>query len=162
LSSSLSIPNKDAAGRIIAGVISDWIGRQWTMLMFFFLQAIAVVGLVFVQENAALLLLLVFIAGANYGSNLSLFPSANKDYFGLKGFGLNYGLMFSAWGVGGLVLPRIAGMVKESTGNEDLAFYIAGGLMLLASVLTFVSRALAAKTGLQHGVDDAAEQGAAA
>jgi MFS family permease len=133
----------NAGGRIAAGVISDWIGRQWTMLSFFILQAIAVVSLVFVQQNAAALLVIVFIAGANYGSNLALFPSSTKDYFGIKGFGLNYGLMFTAWGVGGLILPRIAGMIKKATGTEDLAFYIAGGLMILASMLTFVSNALA-------------------
>ena len=136
----------NAGGRIFAGFVSDWIGRQWTMLAFFMVQAVVIVSLVFAQNHPVMLLMLVFLAGANYGANLTLFPSATKDYFGLKGFGLNYGIMFTAWGVGGLVLPRIAGMVKKSTGNEDLAFYIAGALMVLASALTFVSRALAKKT----------------
>ncbi len=135
----------NASGRVGAGVVSDWLGRQWTMLCFFLLQAVAVISLLFVQQNAAALLVLVFITGANYGSNLALFPSATKDYFGLKGFGLNYGIMFTAWGVGGLILPRIAGMAKEATGSEDLAFYIAAGLMVLASILTFVSRGIAKK-----------------
>ena len=135
----------NASGRIFSGFVSDWIGRQLTMLGFFVLQAFVIVSLVFVQANAAALLILVFLAGANYGANLTLFPSATKDYFGMKGFGLNYGLMFTAWGVGGLVLPRIAGMVKKSTGSEDIAFYIAGALMVLASILTFVSTALAQK-----------------
>jgi MFS transporter, OFA family, oxalate/formate antiporter len=135
----------NASGRVGAGVISDRFGRQWTMLGFFLLQAVVVVSLVFVQQNAVALLLLVFMAGANYGSNLALFPSATKDYFGIKGFGLNYGLMFTAWGVGGLFLPRIAGMLKRETGSEKVAFFIAGGLMILASILTFVSRALAAR-----------------
>ncbi len=133
----------NAGGRVLAGIISDKIGRQMTMLGFFILQAVTVVSLIFVQQNAVALLLLVLLAGANYGSNLTLFPSATKDYFGLKGFGLNYGIMFTAWGVGGLILPRIAGMIKDATGKEELAFYIAGGLMLLAAVLTFVSSSMA-------------------
>ena len=58
----------------------------------------------------------------------------------LKSFGINYGLMFTAWGVGGLILPRIAGMAKDFTGKEDLAFYIASALMLCGAALTFVSR----------------------
>lgn len=136
----------NAGGRILSGFVSDWIGRQWTMLGFFLLQAITVVSLIFVQSSAVGLLVLIFLAGANYGSNLTLFPSATKDYFGLKGFGLNYGIMFTAWGFGGLILPRIAAMVKDATGKDDLAFYIAGGLMLFASALTFVSRAIAKKT----------------
>ena len=136
----------NASGRVFSGLVSDWIGRQWTMLVFFMMQAVVIVSLVFVQANAPALLVMILLAGANYGANLTLFPSATKDYFGIKGFGLNYGIMFTAWGVGGLVLPRIAGMIRQNTGNEDLAFYIAGGLMVLASVLTFVSRGLASRT----------------
>lgn len=135
----------NASGRVLAGMVSDWIGRQWTMFGFFMLQAVVVISLLFAQENAFALLILVFFAGANYGSNLALFPSATKDNFGLKGFGMNYGIMFTAWGVGGLILPRVAGMAKKATGSEDLAFYIAGGLMILASILTFVSRGLDTK-----------------
>lgn len=133
----------NASGRVFSGILSDWLGRQMTMLGFFVLQAIVIISLVFVQANAVALLVLVFLAGGNYGANLTLFPSATKDYFGLKGFGLNYGIMFTAWGVGGLVLPRIAGMVKKSTGSEDIAFYIAGVLMVFASIMTFVSTSLA-------------------
>lgn len=133
----------NASGRIFAGILSDWIGRQWTMFGFYMVQAVTVICLLFVQSNPYALLALIFLVGANYGSNLSLFPSASKDYFGLKDFGLNYGLLFTAWGVGGLVLPRIAGMAKRATGSEAPAFYIACGLMIAAAALTFVSRALA-------------------
>jgi OFA family oxalate/formate antiporter-like MFS transporter len=78
--------------------------------------------------------------GACYGANLALFPSITRDHFGLKSFGLNYGVMFTAWGVGGLILPRIAGMVKDVTGKEDLAFYIASGLMLCGAALALINR----------------------
>ena len=53
----------------------------------------------------------------------------------MKSFGLNYGVMFTAWGVGGLILPRIAGMVKDVTGKEDIAFYIASALMICGALL---------------------------
>ena len=132
----------NAAGRVLAGVVSDKLGRQNTMFGFFMLQAIVVIALIFIQEQAALLLIIVAIAGANYGSNLSLFPSVTKDYFGLKNFGLNYGIMFTAWGVGGLILPRLNGMIIDTTGNSDITFYLAAGLMVIAAILTFVSRAI--------------------
>ena len=60
---------------------------------------------------------------------------ATKDQFGMKTFGMNYGLMFTAWGVGGLILPRIAGMVKDITGKEDIAFYIASALMVCGALI---------------------------
>jgi MFS transporter, OFA family, oxalate/formate antiporter len=141
---ALSIGN--SGGRILAGFVSDRIGRQWTMFGAFLLQAVMVLSLIKVESNAPLLLLIVVVAGANYGSNLSLFPSITKDYFGLKGFGLNYGIMFTAWGVGGLVLPRINGMIIDATGDSDISFILAGGLMVIAAALTFVSRWVAGKS----------------
>jgi nitrate/nitrite transporter NarK len=54
--------------------------------------------------------------------------------------------MFTAWGVGGLVLPRIAGMVKDATGNASLAFHAASILMIIASMLTFLSRRLSMRS----------------
>jgi OFA family oxalate/formate antiporter-like MFS transporter len=145
----------NAGGRVLAGAISDRLGRQSTMFGFFILQSLIVLLLVFVQSQAALLLIIVAIAGANYGSNLALFPSITKDYFGLKNFGLNYGIMFTAWGVGGLILPRLNGMVIDKTGNSDITFFLAAGLMLFAASLTFVSRALhkrsRSRSRIKHG-----------
>jgi len=149
----LSVGN--AGGRVLAGVLSDRLGRQWTLFGAFMIQAAMVFGLLFVQDSAVLLLAIILVAGANYGANLALFPSATKDYFGLKSFGLNYGVMFTAWGVGGLVLPRINGMVIDATGNPRITFVIAGSLMVLGAVLTFVSRAIAARDE-SGGVPDAA------
>ena len=60
----------------------------------------------------------------------------------MKSFGLNYGVMFTAWGVGGLILPRIAGMAKDITGKEDLAFYIASGLMVCGALLALINLAM--------------------
>ena len=34
--------------------------------------------------------------------------SLPKDFFGLKNFGVNYGQLFSAWGVGGFIFPRVS------------------------------------------------------
>ncbi len=139
----LSIGN--AGGRILSGIVSDKIGRQWTMFGAFVLQALMVTSLIFVQDNAIMLLAIILIAGANYGANLTLFPSATKDYFGLKNFGMNYGIMFTAWGVGGLILPRVNGAIIDATGNSKITFVVAGALMIIAAVLTFVSRAIARK-----------------
>jgi MFS family permease len=136
----------NAGGRVLAGMISDRIGRQTTMLFAFMIQGGMVLVPYYFNSNAGILLFSVFIIGACYGANLSLFPSATKDNFGLKSFGLNYGIMFTAWGVGGLVLPRIAGMVKDATGNASLAFHAASILMIIASMLTFLSRRLSMRS----------------
>jgi MFS family permease len=97
----------NASGRIIAGIVSDRIGRANTLFIMLSFQAVIIFSLMFIAENQVILLVLAatFI-GFNYGTNLSLFPSVTKDFFGLKNFGVNYGLVFSAWGVGGFIFPR--------------------------------------------------------
>jgi MFS family permease len=130
----------NAGGRILAGIVSDKIGRQWTLFLAFLLQSVMVLVPLFFAGNATVLLIALLLIGACYGANLTLFPSATKDNFGLKSFGLNYGVMFTAWGVGGLILPRIAGMVKDMTGKEDIAFYIASGLMVCGALLVLANQ----------------------
>jgi len=130
----------NAAGRILAGMLSDKIGRTNTMLMVFLCQACVMVGLIFVGTVAWVVFFLSILAGFNYGANLSVFPSAIKDLFGLKNFGINYGIVFTAWGFGGVVLPIMAGKVADATGNFNLAYIIAAICLLIAAALTFVVR----------------------
>ena len=63
--------------------------------------------------NVPVLAVLSALIGANYGANLALFPSLTKDYYGLKNFGVNYGLVFTAWGVGGFMLAFLAGKIYD-------------------------------------------------
>lgn len=129
----------NAGGRVLAGVVSDKIGRQLTLFFAFLIQSVMVLVPLYFGDSAVALIFAVLLIGACYGANLTLFPSATKDNFGLKSFGLNYGVMFTAWGVGGLILPRVAGMVKDMTGKEDMAFYIASGLMVCGAVLALIN-----------------------
>jgi len=144
---SLAIGN--GAGRIIAGILSDKLGRKAAMFIFFVFQAIMVLLLAVAAKGgamsgAAILSILAALVGANYGSNLSLFPSATKDFYGLKNFGMNYGLVFTAWGIGGYILSQFAarvydGKIVESwKGSFDFAFYCSAGLLILAATAVFL------------------------
>ncbi|MDD4787773.1 MAG: OFA family MFS transporter, partial [Pirellulales bacterium] len=98
LVAALAVGN--GAGRIIAGTASDKLGRQQTMFGCFVLQAVLILLLSRATVGSPLattvvLALVSAMIGANYGANLSLFPSITKDYYGLKNFGVNYGLEFT-------------------------------------------------------------------
>ncbi len=131
----------NAGGRIVAGILSDKIGRQATLAIMFGFQAllmfiaIPVVGAE--HTSAPLLVLLATLIGFNYGTNLSLFPSFAKDLWGLKNFGVNYGILFTAWGVGGFVLSRFSQMMKASTGSYSFSFMTAGILLIVGIFLIF-------------------------
>jgi OFA family oxalate/formate antiporter-like MFS transporter len=133
----------NGAGRIVAGVASDKIGRKTTMLICFIIQAVAILLLSQTTKgsqlaNPVVLAIVSALIGANYGANLSLFPSVTKDYYGLKNFGVNYGLIFTAWGFGGFLLSVLAGKVYDQTGSFSFAYYCSAALLVAAAVTTLI------------------------
>ncbi|UCH07977.1 MAG: OFA family MFS transporter [Deltaproteobacteria bacterium] len=134
----------NAAGRIIAGILSDKIGRNATLMIMLSFQtilmliAIPVVGAE--RSSAVLLILLATFIGFNYGTNLSLFPSLTKDKWGLKNFGINYGMVFTAWGVGGFVMGRLSQMLVAHTGTYTSSFLTAAALLIVGAFLTLTLR----------------------
>ncbi len=128
----------NAAGRIIAGSLSDRIGRTLTLSLMLGFQAvlmfIAIPVIGAEHPSATLLVVVATLIGFNYGANLALFPAITKDFWGLKSFGANYGLLFTAWGVGGFVLGRASEMMKAATGDFTLSFGVAGMLLTVAAL----------------------------
>jgi len=136
----------NGAGRIVAGMVSDKIGRKATMCICFVLQAVLILLLWQASKGSFLastpvLALVSALIGANYGANLSLFPSVTKDYYGLKNFGVNYGLVFTAWGVGGFMLSILAGKVYDATESFSFAYFCSAALLVIAAVVTFLLKA---------------------
>jgi len=142
----------NAGGRIIAGVLSDRIGRSYTLIIMLLFQAVLMFGAIPVfgaeKTSPVFLILIATFIGFNYGTNLSLFPSYTKDLWGLKNFGINYGIVFTAWGVGGFVMGRLSQMLKATTGTFNTSFIAAGILLIIGAALTFVLKASLAKQGL--------------
>jgi MFS transporter, OFA family, oxalate/formate antiporter len=132
----------NGAGRILAGMLSDKLGRQRTLQGCFLFQAAVMMLLstaVPTRLVAALPIMLVLAAlvGANYGANLAVFPSITKDYYGLKNFGVNYGLVFTAWGFGGFMLAQVASKIFDWTGIFTFNYDGAAVLLVLAAIVTF-------------------------
>jgi MFS transporter, OFA family, oxalate/formate antiporter len=132
----------NASGRVVAGVLSDKIGRRATLSIMLSFQAILMFAAIPVvgSGSAVLLVLLASFIGFNYGSNLTLFPSFAKDYWGFKNYGLNYGVLFSAWGVGGLVMGRVSEMMNAQPGGLNKSFILAGTCLATGTILTFFLR----------------------
>jgi MFS family permease len=132
----------NASGRVFAGILSDRIGRPRTILIMMTFQGIMILSLLFIRESQAYLLLTATtLIGFNYGTNLALFPSTTKDYFGLRNFGMNYGLVFSAWGIGGFIFPRVSQMVVAATGSYESVYILTAFLLFLSAGMTLITRA---------------------
>jgi len=129
----------NAMGRLMAGMLSDKFGRIRTLMAVCLTQACVMLtfpgldGMVGFFVGSA-------VVGFSYGACLALFPATVADYWGAKNFGFNYGILFTAWGLGGVFGPLLAGRIADATGSYTLAYYIAAGLMLAAAALTTITK----------------------
>jgi len=127
----------NALGRPMAGVISDRLGRGKTMMVLYILQGTML--LLFSTFNSFTTILIgVGVIYFAYGSMLSVFPSACGDNYGTKNLGLNYGVLFSAWGFGGIFGPMLGGFIKDATGSYTMAFYTAAVFLAVATFIGYI------------------------
>lgn len=135
----------NAGGRVVAGIVSDKIGRGNTLTFMLMFQAMLMLAAIPVlggtDSSPILVVLLVTMMVFSYGTNLSLFPSFAKDLWGAKNLGMNYGILFSAWGVGAFVLVRISQMMVVKTGSFDLSFKAAAIMLMFGAGLSLMLRA---------------------
>lgn len=138
----MSIGN--ASGRVVAGVLSDKIGRAATLTIMLVFQACLMFAAIPVvtggNSSAILVTLLASFIGFNYGTNLALFPSFAKDYWGAKNYGMNYGILFSAWGVGAFVLVKLSAFLSAKFGGMSTSFTVAGVMLLVGAMMALTLR----------------------
>jgi OFA family oxalate/formate antiporter-like MFS transporter len=135
----------NAGGRILSGWLSDRIGRLPTLRLMVGTSAVAMPLLYVWRENALLFFLFVGAVYWCYGTQLSVFAATTADFYGTKYMGLNYGLLFTAWGVAGILGPMVAGRTYDAFGDYRVAFYAAGALAAMAFVALTFARAPAAQ-----------------
>jgi OFA family oxalate/formate antiporter-like MFS transporter len=141
----------NATGRVGTGLYSDKIGRANAYLFNGVVSAICLFATPAIMEsgNVVLLFLAVGVAYWQYGGGLALLPAFTADFFGAKNLGFNYGLVFIGWGIAFFV-PQIAGYIKDFTGSLDYAFYLSGGLLVAAVLVSrLVKRPLTAGEGFR-------------
>jgi OFA family oxalate/formate antiporter-like MFS transporter len=130
----------NASGRILSGWMSDALGRLNTLRLMIAISMIAMPILYKVGGSVGPLYVVVFIVYWCYGTQLSVNASTTADFWGTKNAGINYGMLFTAWGVAGIIGPRIAGVLFDKYKNYQMAFYTAGVLAGVALLCELAAR----------------------
>lgn len=128
-------------GRIVWGSVSDRVGWQRSVVLMTSLQGLVMLVFFWMGQSEWLLYLGAAIVGFNFGGNFALFPVATADLFGSRNVGRNYGWVFLAYGVGGIIGPIMAGLFKDFGVERGVdawlpAFLISGLLCLTAAFIT--------------------------
>ncbi len=130
----------NASGRILSGWLSDALGRLNVLRLMIAISAVAMPILYAVGGHPAFFLAVVFVIYWCYGTQLSVNASTCSDFWGTKNAGLNYGLLFTAWGVAGIIGPRVAGVLYDKYKNYQVAFYTAAVLAVVALLSELMAR----------------------
>jgi OFA family oxalate/formate antiporter-like MFS transporter len=130
----------NASGRILSGWMSDALGRLNILRLMIAISMVSMPVLYLAGANVTFLYVMVFIVYWCYGTQLSVNASATADFFGAKNAGMNYGMLFTAWGVAGVIGPRIGGVLFDKYKNYQMAFYMAAVLAAVALLSEFMAR----------------------
>jgi OFA family oxalate/formate antiporter-like MFS transporter len=138
IGAAVCLPIFNGAGRIAWGQISDRIGRGKALIAMFAFQTVMMAIFFFTTSNPILFYVVAALIGFNFGGNFALFPVSCADSFGAENLAINYGFLFTAYGIGGVVGPILAGMVQDAGLSFLYAFLPAAALCAVAVGLGLV------------------------
>ncbi len=136
-------------GRIAWGAISDRMGRRAAIIAMLIAQGIVLLAIYhgFISAGASAgFIVAAALIGFNFGGNFALFPAATADYFGDRNVGTNYGYVFTAYGIAGILGPQLAGLFRDAAGATATPifwmapFLIASGMCFLGALIMVLSR----------------------
>jgi OFA family oxalate/formate antiporter-like MFS transporter len=128
-------PIGNGASRFLWGWVSDSLGRERTMAVAFFIQAMCLASVVTLGRRGSVwfvvTMALVFLT---WGELYVLFPAVLADLFGPRHAASNYSFLYSTKGVASILGGGLAATLFEKTGTWDYAFYGSAALALCAAL----------------------------
>jgi OFA family oxalate/formate antiporter-like MFS transporter len=130
----------NASGRILSGWMSDGLGRLNVLRLMIGISAVSMPLLYLTGSNVAMLYVMVFIVYWCYGTQLSVNAATTSDFWGTKNAGINYGMLFTSWGVAGYSAGKVGGMLFDKYKDYRVAFYTAGVLAVVALIFELMAK----------------------
>ena len=125
-------------GRIVWGLLADFITYKRTMIMMFITQAILMFIYFTTNINWIYFLIITCAIYFCFGGNFSLFPTATADLFGSKNLGPNYGIVFTAYGVAGFIGAVGVNLLVTIFGSYLILFIVMGIMSIGSAILAFL------------------------
>jgi OFA family oxalate/formate antiporter-like MFS transporter len=125
----------NGSARPFFGWVSDRIGRYDTMAIVFIIEAVAITVLTLVVARPFAFIVVSALMFFAWGDIYSLFPSAIADIFGSKYATTNYGIQYTAKGIGSIFGGPGAALMMTSTGSWIPVFWSAVACNVIAAGL---------------------------
>ena len=135
-------------GRVVAGWISDRIGRINTLMLELLLAALGL-ALMYISggsHSAALFCCGICLVGLCYGAFIGVYPGFSSDEFGIRYSTINYALMFIGNAISGFAAQILMQRIYSSHDSYRPAFIVAQGFVVIGLALCFSYKAMKRKT----------------
>lgn len=126
----VAIAIANAVGRPFWGIVSDHFGRMKALMIIYAITALMMCYLSLGTMNEIMFFAIMVAVGFGFGGFLAIFPSVSADFYGTKFIGINYGLLYTAWGTAAFVGPLLRSFL-----TMEQSFLVAGILSIIAAIV---------------------------
>jgi OFA family oxalate/formate antiporter-like MFS transporter len=137
----------NGVGRLAWGLLSDYIGRKQALMAMSAISLLTCAVLLPGTSSFWRVLSGLCLIGFCYGGYLAVMPSLTADFYGSRNVGANYGILFSAWGAAGFLVPGYLSAIVEQAkragqlaAGYDQMFYTLAALAAAAVAFAFFTR----------------------
>ncbi|WDC85276.1 MFS transporter [Caloramator sp. mosi_1] len=124
-------------GRPLFGYLSDRLGTYKVILLSYSLIFLAAILILFFKEGNSLIFIISFILfWMNFGGWLSIAPTLTSKLFGSKYYSQNYGIVFTAYGIGAVLGNLTSGFAKDIFGSYKYVSYPILVLILIGIIIS--------------------------
>lgn len=126
-------------GRPLAGFLGDKFGVMKVLSITYILQSLTFFLFPIFAVSQTTLYISSGILGWGFAASMALFPNQTSISFGTKHLGVNYGIVYTAFGTGA-VASIFGSWLFDTTGSYTPAFLTGGILATIGVVLSFILR----------------------
>ncbi len=115
----------NSIGRPVFGWITDQWSSKKAMLVSYVLIITAAVLMILAKEGSLFLYSIAFsIFWFNLGGWLAIAPTSTLAMYGTKYYSQNFGVVFTAYGIGAILGVTASGLLMDLYGNYQIIFYL--------------------------------------
>jgi len=129
-------PLGNGLSRIFGGAVSDRIGRERTMVIFYVLLSLSVFTLTVFGTHPVVFVIFVFLCALLGGAPFALYAATIGDYYGPKHATTNFGITHTAKAWAGFISGWLSGFLVALSGSYRLPLILIGVCTLAAAVLS--------------------------
>jgi OFA family oxalate/formate antiporter-like MFS transporter len=129
-------PLGNGLSRVLSGAVSDRLGRERTMVIFYSCLALSILSFVLFSHIPVLFVLLVFTSALLGGAPFALYPATIGDYYGPKYATTNYGITYTAKAWAGLIAGWLSGYLVMKFGSYRIPLIMVAICSLLAALVS--------------------------